>query len=244
MALEEFNFMEKTLRAQYLTEGMAQSTVATVIENRLYYENEKGVILHKKMIDILKECRTIFLINKKIYNKFNLWLGGHQKIIDELMIKWCPLMHVHCLGKRDYDHLSRYFATAVMDYIGNFSTIFPSWDEQQLTEKEYKVKEFLNVMVMQQLLLLKKQIVLKQQYEKGFIEEAELFLRQKINESTQYRLYFLIPLLSYDEQSLLEYFCEKNNIPIKFESYHCKIAAITFNSCTTNAFRIFLPDCI
>ena len=54
MRLDQFNVMAKALRAEYSTEGMVQSVVDTVIENRLYVENEKGVMLHKKMIDILK----------------------------------------------------------------------------------------------------------------------------------------------------------------------------------------------
>ena len=97
---------------------------------------------------------------------------------------------------------------------------------------------------MQQLLLLTKRTLSEQHYEKGFIKKAELFLRQKINESTQYRLYFLIPLNSYDDKSLLEDLCEKNDIPIKFECHYNKIAAIDFKSCTNSFFKNLSPDCI
>jgi hypothetical protein len=151
------------------------------------------------------------------------------------MNKWCPLMQIYCLKQLDYDEYSNYFGRLIMSYLKDFSKILPTQEKEQSTGREFEIRDFLNSMIIQELLRLTDQTSSKEHYGKNIMENATLFLNKQIDRTVQYRLYFLIPFTrDIYNRPLLERICTENAIFYQYECHydhecHCdRIAAVNF----------------
>ncbi|HTM06230.1 MAG TPA: hypothetical protein VL201_03225 [Patescibacteria group bacterium] len=223
------------LRLSNQTDVLPQDIDFEEITKKIYFEeNKKAKILHGELVDSLttnKNIRNIIFVSKRVYHCFSKIFITHQKSIeqynDNFINKWCPLMQCHCWKQVGYDEYSNYFGGLVMDYLKDFSKILPARDNEQSPEREDNIRDFLNSMVMQELLRPNEQTFLESRYGKNIMQHATLFLTKQVDRAVEHRLYFLIPFTSdLCNRSLLEIICKNNDILLQYECHHNFIAAV------------------